>query len=86
MGTSSVYPVAKLETAINFANKTDLIEGELTRIHLIGWGAEPHQPPSRATSYGDILPTLMLRIESGLLASQSGYCLGLHELYLGSTG
>jgi len=28
----------------------------------------------------DILPTLMLRIESGLLASQSGYCLGLHEL------
>ncbi len=30
--------------------------------------------------YCDILPTLMLRIESGLLASQSGYCLGLHEL------
>ena len=36
MGTSSVYPVAKLETAIKFADKTDLIEGELTRIHLIG--------------------------------------------------
>jgi hypothetical protein len=28
----------------------------------------------------DILPTLMLRIESGLLASQSRYCVGLHEL------
>ena len=54
MGTSSVYPVAKLETAINFADKTDLIEGELTRIHLIDWGAEPHQPPSRATSYAKI--------------------------------
>jgi hypothetical protein len=34
----------------------------------------------------DILPHQLQAVWSGLLASQSRYCVGLHELYLESTG